>query len=68
MELREEDESLALAQAVLAFAEWQWNGYGNEPDAYTQQVVGNELWSEVSDRVRDITGRRPPAPRFGEPG
>ena len=53
-----------LATAVNAFAEWQYGGYG-ERDPNTLRVVGQQLWSEVSDSVYSINGNRPPSPSFG---
>jgi len=53
-----------LADAILAFAEWQFGGYeGREPT--THRVVGRQLWYEVSERVSEITGSTPKAPSFG---
>jgi hypothetical protein len=51
-----------LAAAVLAFAEWQEQGYGKSADDATRALVTRQLWSEVSDRVHDFTGRRPACP------
>jgi len=53
-----------LARAVYAFADWQFGGY-EDRDETTRVVVGRQLWSEVSDRVREITGSPPQAPAFG---
>jgi hypothetical protein len=58
------DKEKNLAFAINAFAEWQYGGYG-ERDPNTLRVVGQQLWSEVSDSVYSINGNRPPSPSFG---
>jgi hypothetical protein len=44
-----------LARSVQAFAEWQTSGY--KGDSRTQSIVSAQLWSEVSENVRAVTGR-----------
>jgi hypothetical protein len=46
-----------LAQAVLAFAEWQTFGY--EGDSHTRTVISRSLWHEVSTHVHHILGSCP---------
>jgi len=58
------ERELALAKAVYDFADWQFGGY-EDRDETTRRVVGRQLWSEVSDRVRTSTGATPKAPAFG---
>lgn len=53
----------ALAQAVLAFAEWQEQGYGASPDQKTREEISSQLWSEVSEHVYYFTNSRPALPR-----
>lgn len=57
-----------LAQAVNAFAEWRYGGYYETRDEATRNVVGRQLWYEVSDRVCSTIGAIPPAPAFGAEG
>lgn len=52
-----------LAHAVVAFADWQYQGYEGWTEA-ARQDVGRQLWFEVSDRVRRATGCAPAAPGF----
>ena len=44
-----------LAHAIQAFAEWQTPGYN--VDSRTHAIVARQLWSEVSEHVRDIIGK-----------
>jgi hypothetical protein len=57
-----------LAQAVLAFAEWQWGCYDSDASSPARRSIGRALWFEVSEHVRRITGQTPPAPSFGPQG
>lgn len=50
-------QNKGLAHAIQAFAEWQTPGY--EVGSRTHAVVARQLWSEVSEHVRDIIGREP---------
>lgn len=56
-----------LAEAVRAFADWQYGGYGDR-EPTTRSVVGRHLWYEVSERVYAVTGSQPKAPTFGASG
>ncbi len=53
-----------LADAIHAFAEWQFGSYGGR-EPTTHRVVGRQLWYEVSERVSEITGSTPESPSFG---
>lgn len=44
-----------LAGSISTFAEWHWGGY--DRDQRTKNVVSQQLWSEVSEHVRSITGK-----------
>lgn len=52
----------ALAQAVLAFAEWQEQGYGASPDQKTREEISSQLWAEVSEHVYYFTNSHPALP------
>ena len=58
-----------LADAVVAFAEWQSGGYGG--DAWKTEAdnhVSRQLWGEVSERVFAISGERPTLPSLVRDG
>ena len=57
-----------LAKAVVDFADWHWSGYVSNVTPEARVTVGRQLWSEVSDRVKQLTGTTPASPRFGLEG
>ena len=56
-----------LAKAVYDFADWQQVGYTtDQAESKHRKIIGRALWLEVSDRVREVLGKEPPSPSFGE--
>lgn len=51
-----------LAKAVLAFAEWQREGYEGAPEEVARGAITTALWEEVSEHVYFFTHSRPPLP------
>jgi hypothetical protein len=51
-------QNRALAHSVSAFAEWHTSGYGG--DIHTFTMLAKQLWSEVAENVRAVTGRTAP--------
>lgn len=55
--------SAPLARAIAAFAEWQQEGYVAQSwSEKSRAAITSALWSEVSDYVTAITGKRPELP------
>lgn len=49
--------NVALAQALVCFAEWHNSGY--KTSMKTREIVGQVLWDEVSTHVQHILGYAP---------
>ena len=57
------NQSVGLAEAVVAFADWHKDEYKVTSD--TKKEISRSLWYEVSDRVYAITGTTPSNPCGG---
>lgn len=49
--------NVALAEALVRFAEWHNSGYNSSMK--TREIVGQVLWDEVSTHVQHILGYAP---------